>query len=223
MPNTYETREGWLQDATAAARQIYEKLGWKIPPNIRVACGFPSVGGRSGLRRQTLGECWAETASKDGTWEILISPTLAEPTRVLDVLFHELTHATVGLEEGHKGAFKTLALAVGLTGKMTATQGGDKFKRIVAPMLESLGPYPHAELDTRGYSTSPNPDEPQPDQPQPEHHPRLSSGPKRQGTRLLKVMCPKCGYLARVTLKWLNEVGPPRCANLEHGAMARQS
>ena len=31
-----------------------------------------------------------------------------------------------GLEHGHKGAFKTMALDIGLEGKMTATRAGEK-------------------------------------------------------------------------------------------------
>jgi hypothetical protein len=210
MPNTFMHREPWLSGAIDAFRPIFAKHDAKIPTNIRVSCGFPSFGGRSGSRRQRIGECWAKTASKDGSWEILISPTLAEPARVLDVLGHELIHATVGLQEGHRGAFKQLALAIGLTGKMTATVAGEAFKRSIAPILESLGPYPHAELDTRRGLIDPGAGEP-----------RLSSGPKTQTARLLKVMC-QCGYTARVTLKWLSEAGPPHCPLPYHGPMGRQ-
>lgn len=35
-------------------------------------------------------------------------------------------------------------------------------------------------------------------------------GPK-QTTRQLKIQCPACGYLARVTRKWLEEAGTPTC------------
>lgn len=34
---------------------------------------------------------------------------------------------------------------------------------------------------------------------------------KKQTTRMLKVQCPACGYLARVTRKWLEEAGTPTC------------
>jgi hypothetical protein len=208
--NTHKHREPWLHSATEKFRPIFAKNGGNIPTNIRVACGFPSVGGRSGLRNQRIGECWPGSASKDGCWEILISPTLAEPARVLDVLAHELIHATVGLDKGHKGPFRELALAIGLTGKMTATVAGEAFKRSIVPILESLGPYPHAELDTRLDLIDPGAGEP-----------RLSSGPRTQTTRLLKVMC-HCGYTARVTLKWLDEAGPPHCPLPYHGPMTRQ-
>jgi hypothetical protein len=33
-----------------------------------------------------------------------------------------------------------------LEGKMTATMEGDAFKRLAQPILDAIGPYPHAEL-----------------------------------------------------------------------------
>jgi len=130
--------------------------------------------------------------------------------RVLGVLGHEVTHAAVGLEAGHRGPFKQLALAIGLTGRMSATTEGEDFIRTFTPILESLGPYPHAELDARRWRKNP-PGEV-----------RVSSGPKAQGTRLHKVMCRHCGYVARVTMKWLN-LGMPVCPLVGHGAMMMAS
>jgi hypothetical protein len=122
-------------------------------------------------------------ASKDGHIEIMVSPVLDDPMRVAGVLAHELVHATG--RHGHKGPFATLARAIGLEGKMTATTEGEALKRAVAPILEAVGPYPHAEL--------------------------TKTARKRQGTRLLKLQCPTCLYTVRITRKWLDEVGPPAC------------
>jgi hypothetical protein len=71
-------------------------------------------------------ECWSNLASADNTTEIFICPSQSEPVAVLAILLHELVHAAVGLECGHKGAFKRVALALGLEGKMTATYPGVK-------------------------------------------------------------------------------------------------
>jgi hypothetical protein len=38
----------------------------------------------------------------------------------------------------------------------------------------------------------------------------LTDTPK-QGTRLVKCECSACGYLARVTRKWISLSGPPIC------------
>jgi hypothetical protein len=208
--NTYKHREPWLYDLTGELRPVYAKLGVELPANIRVSCGFPSVGGRSGLQRQTVGECWPPIASADGSFEILISPTVADSMRVAGVLAHELIHVAKG--PGHKGQFKRLASAIGLTGRMTATQEGEEFKRQLAPILENLGPYPHAELDTRKWRVGPPVGE------KDMWEEDMWTGPKVQGTRLHKVMCRHCGYIARVTMKWLNE-GMPVCPKVGHGSM----
>jgi hypothetical protein len=39
------------------------------------------------------------------------------------------------------------------------------------------------------------------------------------GSRLLKVECEECGYVARVTRKWLDEAGAPFCGYEGHGRM----
>jgi len=91
----------------------------------------------------------------------------------------------VGVEEGHKGKFPRLAKAIGLEGKMTATTAGETLAARLRAMTDAIGPYPHAELTH-------------------------SNAPKKQGCRLLKVVC-ECGCVVRMTRKWLDEVGPPTC------------
>ena len=110
---------------------------------------------------------------------------------MLDLLLHELIHATVGTHEGHKGAFKRLAVACGLSGKMTATIAGEALTPRLADIVASLGEYPHSAL---------NP----------------ASGAKKAGTRLIKCECLECGYIVRTTSKWLDDMGAPICpCNLE--------
>lgn len=42
------------------------------------------------------------------------------------------------------------------------------------------------------------------------------------GSRLLKVECETCGYVARVTRKWLDEAGAPMCGVEGHGRMTEK-
>lgn len=122
---------------------------------------------------------------------MFVSPVLAEPVRVLGVLVHELTHAGVGVKHGHDAVFGAAARAMLLEGKLTATTEGKPFKAEIAePILKKLGTYPHAVLTTGGIST----------------------GPKKQNTRLVKAMCPDCECTVRVTAKWLG-TGTPACFN----------
>jgi len=184
------TREEWLQTVAQGMAPWFAELGYEMP-RIRMAVGFPSTGGKG----KRIGECWDARASADQTFEILIRPDLSDPIEVAAVLVHELAHAVVGLECGHKGRFAVAAKWCGLEGKMTATTPGEKFKRNVEGILQAAGPLPHARLSLAA----------------------LSSGPKKQKTRLLKAECDTCGYVVRVTHKWVAEVGAPHCP--VHGAM----
>jgi hypothetical protein len=192
--NSFKYREAWLHAVADGLREIFASQGATIPDKIRLTCGFPSKGAIS-AHRQRLGECWSGAASKDGFIEIMISPVLDDPMRVAGVLAHELVHATVGNGHGHRGPFVKLARAIGLDGKMTATTEGNVFKQAVAPILESVGPYPHAELSKKART--------------------------KQGTRLLKLQCSTCAYTVRITRKWLDELGPPACPT--HGDDLREA
>ena len=155
------------------------------PENVRVSCGLPSKKAFSKTGRR-IGECWTDTASKDGTFEIFISPTQADSYVVLATLVHELVHAVVGIAAGHKAPFRKCALAVGLEGKMTATHAGDDLLAAIALWIDELGKYPHAELAPAMTTT--------------------------QRTRYIKAECDLCGMVIRVTAKWIEYPGLPRCA-----------
>jgi hypothetical protein len=117
-----------------------------------------------------------------------VVPTIVDSERVADFVAHEMIHAVVGIDKGHGPAFKRVAMAIGLEGKMTATVAGPRFKARIAPILKALGPIPHAEL-REGAETS---------------------GPKKQGTRMIKCWCAECDYTVRTTKKWI-EVAVPTC------------
>jgi hypothetical protein len=109
-------REEWLNQVAKRIAPWFENEGYSLP-RYRVAFGFPSTGKRG----KRIGECWDGHASADGTFEVLIRPDQSDPIAVAAILAHELVHAAVGLECGHKGAFRTVATRIGLEGKMRAT------------------------------------------------------------------------------------------------------
>ena len=176
-------REQWLTTLSGKMRSMFETHGGIIPTKLRLTCGWPSKGAFSSKRR-TIGECWQKAASKDGTTEIFISPCLSSSSDVAAVLTHELIHACGNM--GHKGPFKRLALAVGLEGPMRATIAGRELTERLNALIKPMGDYPHAVLDK---SQSPH---------------------KKEGTRLLKVLCLDCGYTVRTTQKWI-DCGTPTC------------
>jgi hypothetical protein len=176
------TREAWLVALAERLRPRFEAVEAPVPAEVRLSCGWPSKGATASRNRR-IGECWAGRCSADGTREVFISPTLADPVEVAAVVVHELVHAAGYM--GHGRDFGKVARALGLTGKMTATVAGEALLADLATITSELGPYPHATLE-------PGVDD------------------KKQSTRLLKVMCGECDYTVRVTAKWL-EVGFPTC------------
>lgn len=190
--NAYQHRETWLHALMAELREPFKRLGHPIPERVRIGVGFPSVRGIAS-RNQRIGECWSNERSGDDHHEIIISPVIADGMRVAGILAHELIHAAVGVEHGHKGPFRAMARGLGLEGKMTATTEGDAFKRLAHPILDPIGPYPHAELHA------------------------MTNGRKKRVARLIKCECPECGYVARVARQWLDDRGAPHCP--AHGPM----
>jgi hypothetical protein len=181
-PRTHKTREGWLVEASDTLREgLFQDAGYQVPQDLRYSCGFPK--GARGGNGKAIGQAWSRSVTEDGHGETFISPEVSDPVIVLDILVHELVHHVT--EYNHKKAFKTCALAVGLTGKMTATVAGDELRAKLVKLAKCLGPYPHGAMVITGKGSKP-------------------------GSRLLKAGCPSCGYLIRVTKLWA-EKGLPTC------------
>src|SRR5258708_6357288 len=187
---TSEARHEWLEAAVRHLRPRFTRAGYGIPERIRVSIGFTRGSGW----QHSIGQCWAADRSSDQFFEVFVSPELGTPehtTRILGVLTHELVHATVGVQAGHKAPFKRCANAVGLAGRMTATTESDAFAAWVNDVVVAdIGRYPAGKL-------------------------RLTY--RKQTTRLVKCVCATCQYPARTTRVWLDASGPPHCP--EHRAM----
>ncbi len=196
IPNTASlNREVWLHKALTQFRKWFIQEDQPLPDHIRLSCGYP-LG-----KRKAAGECWSDTCSEDGAREIYISPRLDDPVNVLAVLIHELVHAALPYGEGHGKLFRKLATSLGLIGRMTATLAGPELTERLAKTVKKLGSYPHASLTLNGKGGVGG-------------GPGDVGGPggrKKQTARQLKTQCPTCGYLARVSKKWLEEAGPPIC------------
>ncbi len=177
------------QDATGVSNS--ERISWlelayellrvellpEAPSNVSISFGFPSTGARQS-RNQRLGE-YAHAFVKgtgekvENTGLISLHPTIFnDPSRVLDVLLHEMIHAAVP-EAGHRRPFRKLAIRCGLTGKMTATVATltlmSKFQSFLNDLLPPMPP---------GYGD-------------------LAPRRKKQTTRMLKYTCPDCSQIIR--------------------------
>lgn len=183
-------RHEWIERASGELRKMFAGKGYRVPDKARVSIGWPK-GSHGGKR--AIGQCWATSASADEHNEIFISPELGHSgrgtvdgsVRILGVLAHEFVHAAVGNEAGHRRKFQDAAKAVGLEPPWTATSEGAAFTAWAKPIVKKIGVFPAGAL----YAT----------------------GRKKQSTRLLKCECPHCGYIARVTRKWIEKAGPPVC------------
>lgn len=184
----YTNREEYLKAAVSELRPIFDSVGFPLPALIRVACGFPSSKARS--QHRAIGEHWSPVASGDDHHEILISPVMDDPYEVWGVLVHELCHAATD-GDGHRGRFPHAARSLWLEGKPTSTTIGTDFRVNLQAVVESLGTYPHAALN-------------------------VGAQKKTQSTRMLKAVCPACGYTLRLSAKWAykdGQVNLPLCPN----------
>lgn len=200
MQNRIENnRETWLQKGANYMRSYFAENGYECP-DIQVSVGFT---GGNARKNKAIGSCWTPEAAADKISHIFICPTIDDGSRALDILLHEMVHATVGNDKKHGPIFKKCALAVGLTGKMTATVASENLKADLDILIKNeLGPYPHGAL-TR--STS-------------------SNDKKKQTTRMIKVMCDsKCTELSvRVSNKWIESNQTPLCPICHHSMQPQQ-
>jgi hypothetical protein len=190
MATVLLTRERWLANFIEASRPAFRAAGFPLPEEVRASVGFPSKGARSNV----IGECWTRERSEDGHFEIFLRPSLqSDDSRIADVLTHELVHAAVGLAARHGPKFKRCATALGLVGKMTATTAGPGWHAWADPILAQLGPLPGASLAD------------------------MTNGQKKQGTRLLKLVCTECEFTCRTTAKHIEAHDRLCCADPECG------
>lgn len=162
-------REAWLQAASAElTRRVFKTAGIVLPP-VAVSCSWPG----GGSARKRIGECWPRAYSRSGINEIFVSPLVEDPIAALDILAHELVHASDDCASGHGTEFVRRARLIGLEGKPTATHAGEKLRAELERIAGRLGAYPHARLDL--------------------------AQRKKQTTRMIKISCDdeRCGGVFR--------------------------
>lgn len=143
---TFETREGWLNEACSKLPEHLIKVGFSfpaaLPSDLRVSCGFPSTRALSAKKRR-IGECWH---GGEPNTQIYISPLLENPLDVLSTLVHELLHATLPKGTQHKAPFKRAMKELGLEGKPIETIPGETLTCCLNDLSKELGLYPHKAI-----------------------------------------------------------------------------
>lgn len=156
-------------------------------PEFEIRSGFPSTGSRGG----NTAESWAQ--EDDASFVVFVRPDRSDPVEVAGAIAHQMCKIACGAKDTHGHLFRHLAISIGLKGRKTEAKPGTLFVKLLTPILKQVGELPSPEMEP------------------------AAQQPAKQTTRQIKVTCLKCGYVARVSRKWLEKVGPPLCP--EHGAM----
>jgi hypothetical protein len=139
-----QLREVWLERAASFLLDYMVQQG--LPRVVvRVSCGWPSRGGL-GARTAVVGQCFPPTMCKDGIPQIFVSPRIDDSLQVLGTLLHELVHAAIGCQFGHRREFSQAARCVGLAGPPTATTVGPSLRPVLERFVAVHGSYPHAAI-----------------------------------------------------------------------------
>lgn len=187
-PVIHKTREAWLNEATELFVPLLLEVGQSLPEKgVQVSVGFPRT-----KIKTAIGVCHSPGWTKDGVTHIFISPVLGDTDeRILDVLLHELVHATVGCEHGHKAPFKKVVRALGLEGKVTATyvtEGSELHGKILT-IADKIGRFPHSVMSMPADETAKK---------------------RKPGGGWIKLISPQDeSYILRISAKALSENGPP--------------
>ena len=129
--------------AEAAYKLIREEIISTAPEEVIVTYGFPK--GKRGTKH--LGQCWNHPVENQQAVIFIHPCQWTAPLEVLDTLTHEICHAaTPGA--GHRGAFKRLALSIGMRGpRMTTASAGPELMLRLNELSKKLGEFPAAGFD----------------------------------------------------------------------------
>lgn len=183
----------------------------------KVKCTYGS--GKAGLRGVTFYDRWNTNQSEQVPFVEITAFGEESIVQLTGTTFHEIGHVLAGFGAGHSKVWKQRCSDIGLQKvKAAGTQYlWSRFRSDVrAKILQLEMPNDGAPVDSlsnifgnrltikgcpQGIGTR--------------------GGKSRgvgSGSRMLKTTCSDCGYVARVSNKWIQDVGAPHCPN--HGAMS---
>jgi hypothetical protein len=210
----HQARESWLAAAVEIFRPRFDEVGFPLPKKVRISVGFGPQGARQESAK-ILGVCLATVLSADSTNEIFVSPEDVDTIVMLETVLHELIHAALDCQDGHKGRFAEIATRLGFLSPMTETPASPSLQADFLLIAEDLGHYPGAAVLLGANKPIKLPVGPD-GLPFP-----ITSGPgggKTQTTRMRLVQCEtdgcdaaKAGYKLRMTKTHLESFGAPKC------------
>ncbi len=186
-----------IVEAERIVAETIKHFGLKCKPE-QVSITVASAG-----RRSALGWFWGNSwhAKKADSWhEINLCSEHLDTCDVGELIIHEMAHAenhTLGIRDCtggrmHNKHFKTMAERLGLIVEPRNKSVGYGYTKI--------GPDAQKFLDKVAFKRDIFS----------RHRNRSASKATSGGTRMLKCECPSCGYVARITKKWI-AIGLPTC------------
>lgn len=143
------SREEWLRQASVKMAGWLAEIDLQLDPSIApVSVGFPKIAHGKG---KAIGVCHVRGAcpADERLRPIFICPTLGDAVMdVLPTLLHELAHAALPPETGHRKPFADAMIKLGLAGKPTETflEAGSPLHARMVALAADLGPYPHVAM-----------------------------------------------------------------------------
>lgn len=183
----HEGREQWLKGLANGMSTWFVDLDFPVP-KFEIRTGFPSAG----IRSSNISESWKD--DKTSSYVVYIRPDRGNAENVAAALAFQMCQIAVDGNDEHGLLFRHVAISIGLKGRKRESKPGRLFSELVKPILKKIGPLPSPDLELSN---------------------NLTKG--GQTSRMKKVSCKECGYVARVSRKWLDMIGPPHCP--KHGAM----
>lgn len=182
-----KTRDEWLAEIAPAMATWFDEFGFPLP-TLQMRSGFPS----KGRRAQDTAESWSK--EDDGSVIIFVRPDRPDPIEVTAAVALQMCKIASGPKDKNGYLYRHLTSSIGLGGKKKSVLSDPEFLNRVTPIIKTVGPLPNPGIA-----------------------PTDPSANTKQTTRQIKVTCKNCGYVARVSRKWLSEVGAPLCPR--HGQM----
>tara|TARA_R110002050_G_scaffold105904_4_gene215691 strand:+ start:236 stop:913 length:678 start_codon:yes stop_codon:yes gene_type:complete len=185
-------RETYLNLIIDKAEPIFAENDYDLKAlraKIMVACGYPP-NTRIGAKFNTLGVHINPKASSTSKHEIFINPVVDDTYNVIDILLHELVHAVqtdlYPESKSHGKEFISICKKVGMNGSKKYAQAcaGIELSKLIKEWIKEIGKYPHGSIN-------------------------LKADRKKQSTRLIKLECSCCGFIARCSNGAINNYGLP--------------
>ena len=209
---TIQTHETFITQVAALVSDRLSPADRAVLARIKLVYGA----GENGVRGVTYYRKWQNGQTEPAPFVEVGAFAEQDWVQLAGTTLHELAHVLAGWGSGHGSNWKEAADRCGLR---RALAGGQSYslatfdptlRFAIAALQKPTDGTPNASsLAGRGFL------------PRPCGQGIGTRGGKSRGrgsgSRLNKVTCPACGYLARVTRKWLDKSGPPHCP--EHGAM----